>query len=239
MKVARSGAAIRYGTHPCTVQREIAGLSGRFISFEGGEGAGKSTQAGLLADGLRACGIEVTVTREPGGTPGAEAIRSLLLTTEGAGWNARAEALLFAAARSDHVDRLIAPALARGAWVVCDRYLDSSRAYQGGGGGLTDADLLTLHAIGSAGLLPHRTFLLTLDPAIAAERIALRDGNAVDRIGGRDRAYHGRVDAAFRVIASTAPERFVQIDASRQAAAIQHDIWASIAPDLPRVTEPA
>ena len=239
MKAARSVTAIRYGTHPYTAQGEIAGLSGRFISFEGGEGAGKSTQARLLADALRARGIEVIVTREPGGTPGAEAIRSLLLTTDGAGWNARAEALLFAAARSDHVERLIAPGLARGAWVVCDRYLDSSRAYQGGGGGLTDVDLLTLHAIGSAGLLPHRTFLLTLDPGLAAQRIALRDGDAVDRIGGRDRAYHDRVDAAFRAIAGTAPERFVQIDASRQAAAIHHDIWASIAPDLAGVTRPA
>jgi dTMP kinase len=208
-------------------------LSGRFISFEGGEGVGKSTQARMLADALRAQGIEVEVTREPGGTAGAEAIRTLLLSTEGAGWNARAEALLFAAARSDHVERLIMPALARGAWVVCDRYLDSSRAYQGGGGGLTDADLLALHAIGSSGLLPHRTILLTLDPAIAAERISLRDGDAVDRIGGRDRAYHDRVDAAFRAIAGTAPDRFVQIDAARNAQAIHRDIWKSLAADLP------
>ena len=208
-------------------------MSGRFISFEGGEGAGKSTQARMLAEALRGQGIEVVVTREPGGTAGAEAIRALLLTTEGAGWNARAEALLFAAARSDHVERLIAPALARGAWVVCDRYLDSSRAYQGGGSGLTDADLLALHAIGSSGLLPYRTILLTLDPSIAAERIALRDGDAVDRIGGRDRAYHDRVDAAFRAIARTAPDRFVQIDAASNVEAIHRDIWASLAADLP------
>ena len=208
-------------------------MSGRFISFEGGEGAGKSTQARMLAEALRGQGIEVVVTREPGGTAGAEAIRALLLTTEGAGWNACAEALLFAAARSDHVERLIAPALARGAWVVCDRYLDSSRAYQGGGSGLTDADLLALHAIGSSGLLPYRTILLTLDPSIAAERIALRDGDAVDRIGSRDRAYHDRVDAAFRAIARTAPDRFVQIDAARNVEAIHRDIWASLAADLP------
>ncbi|WP_295634343.1 dTMP kinase [Novosphingobium sp.] len=225
--------AVEPGTTVVTAQREIDRLSGRFISFEGGEGAGKSTQARMLADALRAQGTEVVITREPGGTPGAEAIRTLLLTTEGTGWNARAEALLFAAARSDHVERLIAPALARGAWVVCDRYLDSSRAYQGGGGGLTDADLLALHAIGSSGLLPHRTVLLTLDPAIAATRIALRDGDAVDRIGGRDRAYHDRVDAAFRAIARTAPDRFVQIDASRNAQAIHRDILASLAADLP------
>ena len=127
---------------------------GKFIAFEGGEGAGKSTQARLLAEALRARGLEVVVTREPGGTPGAEAIRALLLGTEGEGWNARAEALLFAAARSDHVERLILPALARGAWVVCDRFVDSSRAYQGGAGGLSDAEVRDLHRIGSGGLLP-------------------------------------------------------------------------------------
>ena len=208
-------------------------MSGHFISFEGGEGAGKSTQTRLLAESLRARGIEVVVTREPGGTPGAEAIRALLLTTDGAGWNARAEALLFAAARSDHVERLIAAALARDAWVVCDRYLDSSRAYQGGGGGLTDADLLALHGIGSSGLLPHRTFLLTLDPAIAAQRLALRDGDAVDRIGGRERAYHDRVDAAFRAIARDAKDRFVEIDAARESDTIHREICASLAVDLP------
>ena len=208
-------------------------MSGHFISFEGGEGAGKSTQTRLLAESLRARGIEVVVTREPGGTPGAEAIRALLLTTDGAGWNARAEALLFAAARSDHVERLIAPALARDAWVVCDRYLDSSRAYQGGGGRLTDADLLALHGIGSSGLLPHRTFLLTLDPAIAAQRLALRDGDAVDRIGGRERAYHDRVDAAFRAIARDAKDRFVEIDAARESDTIHREICASLAVDLP------
>jgi len=109
---------------------------GRFIAFEGGEGAGKSTQARLLAEALRARGLDVVVTREPGGTAGAEAIRALLLDTAGEGFLPRAEALLFAAARADHVERLIRPALAAGQWVVCDRFLDSSRAYQGGGGGL-------------------------------------------------------------------------------------------------------
>jgi len=112
--------------------------TGKFIAFEGGEGAGKSTQSRLLADTLRERGREVVVTREPGGTPGAEAIRKLLLDPAGEGFLPRAEALLFAAARSDHVERLIRPALGAGQWVVCDRYLDSSRAYQGGGGGLAD-----------------------------------------------------------------------------------------------------
>ncbi len=108
---------------------------GKFITLEGGEGAGKSTQARLLADALRARGLEAVVTREPGGTPGAEAIRHLLLDPHGADWSLRSEALLFAAARANHVEALIRPALDRGAWVVCDRYIDSTRAYQGGGGG--------------------------------------------------------------------------------------------------------
>ena len=124
---------------------------GKFIAFEGGEGAGKSTQAHLLAAALDARGIPCVVTREPGGTPGAEAIRALLLGTEGQGWHPRAEALLFAAARSDHVARLIVPALEAGQWVICDRFVDSSRAYQGGAGGLSDADVMALHRVGSQG----------------------------------------------------------------------------------------
>ena len=127
---------------------------GKFIAFEGGEGAGKSTQARLLALALEARGIACVVTREPGGTPGAEAIRALLLGTAGEGWHPRAEALLFAAARSDHVERLIEPALEAGKWVICDRFVDSSRAYQGGAGGLSDAEVMALHAVGSSGLTP-------------------------------------------------------------------------------------
>ncbi|HWU02510.1 MAG TPA: dTMP kinase, partial [Novosphingobium sp.] len=127
-------------------------MAGLFIAFEGGEGVGKSTQCRLLAEALRATGREVVVTREPGGTSGAEEIRALLLGTKGEGWGPRAEALLFAAARADHVERLIRPALARGAVVVCDRFIDSSRAYQGGGSGLSDGDILALHQVGSEGL---------------------------------------------------------------------------------------
>ncbi|MDE2562530.1 MAG: dTMP kinase [Sphingomonadales bacterium] len=208
-------------------------MTGRFVSFEGGEGAGKSTQACMLANALVARGLEVVVTREPGGTPGAEAIRKLLLTTEGEGWGARAEALLFAAARSDHVERLIRPALESGAWVVCDRFLDSSRAYQGGGGGLSDDDILALHRVGSEGLLPDRTLFLTLDAGEAAGRLALRDGDNADRIGGRERAYHDRVDSAFRRFASDEPERFVVVDASGDPQAVHARILASLGELLP------
>ncbi len=185
---------------------------GRFITFEGGEGAGKSTQARLLADALAARGIEVVVTREPGGTEGAEAIRKLLLDTGGDGWGLRAEALLFAAARSDHVERLISPALSRGAWVVCDRFLDSSRAYQGFAGGLGDVAVMALHRVGSRGLLPDLTLLVEIDPAVAAARAAARDNGEADRISGRDTGYHAAVAGAFAGLAEAEPDRFERID---------------------------
>jgi dTMP kinase len=184
---------------------------GKFIALEGGEGVGKSTQSRLLAQALRERGIDVVTTREPGGTPGAERLRGLLLDLDGEGWNSRAEALLFAAARSDHVERLIRPALASGKWVICDRFFDSSRAYQGGGDGLTDADLVELHRIGSGGLLPDLTLLIEVGPDIAAERLAARDQGAADRIGGRDAAYHAGVAAAFVRFAQTEPARFARI----------------------------
>ncbi|MCW1383519.1 dTMP kinase [Novosphingobium sp. KCTC 2891] len=203
-------------------------MNGRFIAFEGGEGAGKSTQARLLAEALRARDHEVVLTREPGGTAGAEAIRALLLSTEGDGWGPRAEALLFAAARADHVDKLIRPALARGAFVICDRFLDSSRAYQGGGGGLSDADVLTLHAIGSEGLLPDVAVLLTLAPDVAARRLALRDTAGADRIGGREADYHARVAAAFERFAAEAPDRFVRIEAQGSPAEVHARVLAAL-----------
>lgn len=193
---------------------------GKFIAFEGGEGAGKSTQARLLAASLEARGIACVVTREPGGTPGAEAIRGLLLGTEGEGWHPRAEALLFAAARSDHVERLIRPALERGAWVICDRFVDSSRAYQGGAGGLSDAEILDLHRVGSGGLLPDLTLLIEVSPAIAAARTTARDGADADRIGGRAAAYHARVAAAFAQFAEAEPARFARIDGDDDAQSV-------------------
>ena len=184
---------------------------GRFIAFEGGEGAGKSTQARLLADTLRARGIDVLLTREPGGTPGAEAIRNLLLDPPGEGWGAEAEALLFAAARADHVARAIRPALDAGSWVISDRFVDSSRAYQGGGGGVSDIDVLALHRVGSGGLLPDLTLLIEIAPEVATARLARRDGGQSDAIGGRDAIYHAEVAAAFAAIAQDEPSRFARI----------------------------
>ena len=205
---------------------------GRFITLEGGEGAGKSTQGRLLAEALRARGFEVVLTREPGGTPGAEAIRALLLNAGGEGWGPRAEALLFAAARADHVDKLIRPALARGAWVVCDRFLDSSRAYQGGGSGLSDGDIRELHRIGSEGLLPDLTLLLEVSAGHAAYRLAFRDQGVTDRIGGREVDYHARVLDTFAGFAKAEPRRFAVVDGDGTPEEVHAGIMAAVAPLL-------
>jgi dTMP kinase len=208
---------------------------GRFIAFEGGEGAGKSTQSRLLAEALRERGLEVVLTREPGGTEGGEAIRDLLLDPAGPGWEPEAEALLFAAARSDHGARLIRPALGRGAWVICDRFIDSTRAYQGGGGGLADEAILALHRVGSGGLLPDLTILLEASPDEIAARLGRRDGGESDRIGGREAEFHARVAEAFRRFAEAEPARFVRIDGSGPPEATHQAILEAIAPLLTKV----
>jgi dTMP kinase len=204
----------------------------RFITLEGGEGAGKSTQLRALAAALRARDIEVVETREPGGSEGAEAIRALLLTGGADRWSARAEALLFAAARADHIEKTIKPALARGAWVLSDRFLDSSRAYQGQGA-LTDADILALHRIGSAGFLPDRTLLLTLPEADASARARARDGEASDRIGGRASGFHRVVAEAFDRFARDEADRVRAIDASGPAEVVTLRLIDAIADLLP------
>ncbi|MGN3973238.1 dTMP kinase [Tsuneonella sp. SYSU-LHT278] len=203
---------------------------GRFIAFEGGEGCGKSTQARLLVDRLIACGIPAVLTREPGGTPGAEAIRALLLDPPGEGWGTEAEALLFAAARADHVARLIRPEMARGAWVVSDRFVDSSRAYQGGAGGVGDDAVRTLHAIGSGGLRPDLTILLTIDPETALARTRARDGDAADAIGGRDGGYHRAVGETFACLAADDPAGFAVIDGAAPPASVHDAVWRVIKP---------
>jgi dTMP kinase len=188
---------------------------GRFLSIEGGEGVGKSTQIAALADAIRNAGHDVIITREPGGTPGAEVIRQMVLGGSHERWLPRAEALLFAAARSDHVERLIEPALNSGKWIISDRFIDSSRAYQGGGSGLSDADILALHQIGSCGLLPDRTLVLQLDSAEATRRAAIRDDGKPDRIQGRDAGFHADVNMAFASYAARDPRlRLVNADGS-------------------------
>jgi dTMP kinase len=202
-------------------------VRGRFITLEGGEGAGKSTQLHALAAALRARGLDVVETREPGGSPGAEAIRRLLLEGEAERWTAQAEALLFAAARADHVARTIRPALERGAWVLCDRFLDSSLAYQGGAGGVGMDAIRRLHAIGSHDFLPDRTLLFELDAAAAAARLGDRAGGP-DRMETKGAAYHARVAASFAALAEAEPERFRRIDAGGTAQEVTARALAAI-----------
>ncbi len=205
--------------------------AGRFITLEGGEGVGKSTQAKALAAALRARGLEVIETREPGGSPGAEAIRSLLLHDHR--WPPEAEALLFAAARADHVARTIRPALAHGIWVVCDRFVDSSIAYQGGAGGLGFNAIRALHTFGSGGFRPDRVLLLELPRAEAHRRAGDRDQGAADLIGGRAVDYHRRVTEAYRRLVEEAPDRYCVLDASGSAEQVTARLLAALEDLLP------
>lgn len=204
---------------------------GKFISLEGGEGVGKSTQVKAVAEALKVRGIDILVTREPGGSPGAEAIRELLLTGEETRWGARAEALLFAAARADHVDKTIRPALEAGRWVLSDRFVDSSLAYQGGALGLGIETVREINAFALDGWFPDRTLVLTLDEG--AERARARDGNGCDRIGGRSAEFHHKVETAFRLIAIEEPERVVLVDASGPPEAVTQRLLDAIGDLLP------
>jgi len=206
---------------------------GKFLSIEGGEGAGKSTQVRRLADELRARGLDVIVTREPGGSEGGEAIRELLMQGEVKRWSSHTEALLFAAARADHVEKVIQPALGIGTWVISDRFIDSSRAYQGVAGGIDDAAVLALHGFGSRGLLPDRTLVLEVSPEIGAERAAARDGAAADRFAARERAFHDDVAAAFRRFAAAEPDRVRLIDAAGDVDEVAAEVIEAVADLLP------
>lgn len=203
-------------------------MTGRLITLEGGEGAGKSTQARLLGAWLEKQGLEVVITREPGGTPGAEAIRALLLQGADDRWTVTTEALLVAAARSDHVARLIRPALDAGKWVVCDRFLDSTLAYQGGANGLDDETLIRLHDMATDNLRPDLTLILTLDASEAAARAARRDAGNPDRFGARDADFHRRIDDVFRQRLLAEPQRCREIDASGTAEEVAARIAAVV-----------
>jgi len=183
---------------------------GRFITFEGGEGVGKSTQLTRLAEHLRACGVETVTTREPGGTPKAETLRRVLLSGRVAPLGPLAEAALFAAARIDHVERLIAPALARGAWVLCDRFTDSTRAYQGARGGVAPQTLALLEKAAVGDLKPDLTIVIDLLPEEGLARAALRRtmaGQRADRFEAEDGGFHEGLRRAFLDIAEQEPER--------------------------------
>ena len=206
-------------------------MSGRLITLEGGEGAGKSTQAALLARRLEGQGIEVVVTREPGGTPGAEAVRALLVEGEADRWSAAAEACLVNAARADHVERLIRPALDAGKWVVCDRFVDSTLAYQGAGKGLADSALRTLHHVATHDLWPDLTLILDLNVEAGLTRAAGRRGGE-GRFESHDLAFHLRVAQGFRELAAAEPHRCRLIDGGATEAAVTAAIWAQVEPLL-------
>jgi dTMP kinase len=204
---------------------------GHFITLEGGEGVGKSTQVKALAEALLKRGIDVLVTREPGGSEGAEKIRELLLAGADDRWGARAEVLLFAAARADHVEKTIRPALESGSWVLCDRFVDSSLAYQGGAGGLGIEAVRAINVAAVGDVFPDRTLVLTLDEG--AERARVRDTGGSDRIGARPDDYHRKVDTAFRIIAAEEPERVKLIDASGSPADVTARLLEAIGELLP------
>lgn len=203
-------------------------MPGRFIALEGGEAVGKSTQARRLAAALRVAGVDVVETREPGGSPGAEALRGLLMSGEGDRWTPHAEALLFAAARSDHVTRTIIPALKGGRWVVCDRFVHSSIAYQGIAGDVGEEGIRALHEVGSAGLLPDRVLLLQLEAEEAARRMSKRDGAALDRFGARDDSFHRKVASAFADLAEADPARIRVIDAAGNVDEVAGRLLAAV-----------
>jgi len=204
---------------------------GRFISLEGGEGVGKSTQVKALAEALRQRGIDVVVTREPGGSDGAERIRELLLSGKEDRWGPKAEALLFAAARADHLAKTIRPALELGQWVLSDRFIDSSLAYQGGAGGLGIEAVRSINAFGIGEDFPDLTLVLILEEG--TERAQKRDRNDSDRIGGRPDEYHRKVEAAFHIIAAEEPERVKLIDGSGAADLVTRRLLDAVEDLLP------
>jgi dTMP kinase len=202
----------------------------RFITLEGGEGVGKSTQVRALAAALRERGVDVVETREPGGSEGAEKIRKLLLDPQ-EDWSAETEALLFAAARADHVEKRIKPALAEGKWVLSDRFLDSSLAYQGGALSLGIENVRAIYRFACDDFLPDRTLVLAVDEGHA--RALERDEHNSDRIGGRSADYHEAVVSAFRQIAREEPGRVTLVDASGSAEKVTKRLLEAIGDLLP------
>ena len=205
---------------------------GRFITFEGGEGSGKSTQAGRLAERLRAQGIEVLLTREPGGSAGAEAIRQLVVNGEGERWSPLTEVLLMFAARNDHLERTIRPALAAGHWVICDRFADSSRAYQGGGGGVPQPFIEQLDRAVVDDDQPDLTLIFDLPVEEGLER-AFGRGLFETRFESKGLGFHERLRQTFRDIAAHHPERCRLIDARGTEEEVAGRVWSTIEAALP------
>ena len=203
-------------------------MRGLFITFEGGEGAGKSTQIKRLAETLRQRGLEVLITREPGGSPGAEAVRHVLLSGAAEPLGHDMEALLFAAARSDHVEQVIRPAVASGTIVLSDRFMDSSRVYQGEDTNLPLGYLRDLEAVTVNGMIPDLTLILDLDPEEGLRRAAARRDGPADRYEKETLELHRRRRAAFLEIARNEPKRCRIIDASRHPDSVANEIMSAV-----------
>lgn len=207
-------------------------MKGLFITFEGTEGSGKTTQISLLADHLASAGRAVTVTREPGGTPIGDQVRKILLDPSNKALHPRAELLLYAASRAQHLSERIFPALEAGSIVLCDRYSDATLAYQGYGRGLDIGTIRTLDQIVSGGMSPHLTFLLDLDAAAGLSRARGRNSSTglehEGRFENEDAAFHDRVRRGYLTLARQEPERILVVDASREPEAVQREIRAVV-----------
>jgi len=202
---------------------------GRFITFEGGEGSGKSTHIKLLAERLNAAKVSTIVTREPGGSPGAEIIRHLVLSGMGKLLGPDAETLLFAAARDDHVSTVIKPALNQGIWVLCDRFSDSTRAYQGRLGKVAPEVLNAMERVTIGDLKPDLTIILDVPVEVGMQRAAKRRGTgAPDRFEAEDVKFHQELRDAYRQIATAEPQRCVLIDANADASIVAANVWAAL-----------
>jgi dTMP kinase len=204
-------------------------MRGKFITFEGGEGTGKSTQAAMLAHRLQSLGLGVLLTREPGGSPGAEVIRHVLLSGAAKPLGADAEAMLFAAAREDHVRCTIEPALAAGKWVICDRFIDSTRVYQGILGKVDEQLIKRLERVSIGDLAPDLTLVLDVPVDLGLERVKLRRGEAApDRFEAEDVEYHEKLRGAFLTIAQSEPERCAVIGAGGAKEDVARQIWETV-----------
>jgi dTMP kinase len=208
-------------------------MRGKFITFEGGEGTGKSTQAAVLARHLEGLGLGVTLTREPGGSPGAEIIRHVLLSGAAKPLGPEAEAMLFAAARDDHIHCTILPALNAGKWVICDRFIDSTRVYQGALGEVDQRFIRALERVSVGDLRPDLTLVLDVPVALGLKRAAGRRGGAKpDRFEAEKVDFHEKLRQAYLGLAADKPERFVVIDARAPKKIVARQIWQAVSSRL-------
>lgn len=229
---AKKGPASKAAATPATRAAAKPVAPGRFITLEGGEGAGKSTQVRRLLARLQAAGIDAVGTREPGGSTGAEIMRHLILSGAAKPLGPLAEATLFAAARADHLDATIRPALARGAWVVCDRFADSTRVYQGALGNVDPRLIAALEEVTVGETRPDLTLILDLPAEEGLARAAARSGRDADRFESEGLSFHRALREAFRALALSEPERCVLIDASGTAEAVEEAIWQAVSTRL-------